>query len=242
MSRQLGGPFFAQGRSWPIACFDKGMGTQRPRGTTTRQAVVNAALAIAEQAGLERLTIRAVADRVGAPPMSLYTHFRNKNGLLDLMLAEVAARMYLCEWHPTWQAELIAMCRRVYHLFTDHPTWIQLLSRPTWLAEMPVREHLLELLADDGIEAADGLLLLSSAVLTVLGLVLVERSLTGPDGECVIERRFEHLKKWIEMPSGPRAAGTPALVSGVMRSEFERVFELSVGALVTGFEAKSAVA
>jgi AcrR family transcriptional regulator len=218
------------------------MRTRRPRGATTREAVVNAALAIADQNGLDHVKIRAVADRVGAPPMSLYTHFRNKDELLDLMLAEIAARMYLCEWHPTWQAELIAMCRRMYHLFTDHPMWIQLLSRPTWLAEMPVREHLLELMADDGIEAADGLLLLSSAVLTVLGLVLVEHALTGPDGECVVEKKFEHLKKWIETPVGLRATETPASASEVIRSEFERVFELSVGALVTGFEAKSAVA
>jgi AcrR family transcriptional regulator len=174
--------------------------------------------------------------------MSLYTHFSNKNELLDLMLAEIAARMYLCEWHPTWQAELIAMCRRIYRLFTDHPTWIQLLSRPTWLAEMPVRQHLLELMADEGREAADGLLLLSSAVLTVLGLVLVEHALTGPDGECVVEKKFEHLKRWIETPGGLQATGTPALASEVIRLELDRVFELSVGALVTGFEAKSAVA
>jgi AcrR family transcriptional regulator len=218
------------------------MQTRKPRGTTTREAVVNAALEVADQDGLDRLTIRAVADRVGVAPMSLYTYFRNKSGLLDLMLAEIATRMYRCEWHATWQAELIAMCRRVYHLFTDHPTWIQLLARPTWLAEMPVREHLLELMADDGIEAADGLLLLSSAVLTVLGLVLVEHALTGPDGECVVEKKFEHLKKWIETPAGLQATGTPTPASEVIRLELGRVFELSVGALVTGFEAKRAVA
>jgi AcrR family transcriptional regulator len=218
------------------------MRTQRPRGTTTREAVVNAALAVADQDGLDHLTIRAVADRVGAPPMSLYTHFSNKNELLDLMLAEIATRMYLCEWHPTWQAELIAMGRRVHRLFTEHPAWIQLLTRPTWIAEMPVREHLLELMAEDGIRAADGLLVLSSAVLTVLGLVLVEHTLTGPDGECVVEKNFEHLKKWIETPGGLRATETPAGVSEVIRFEFDRVFELSVGALVTGFEAKRAVA
>ena len=218
------------------------MRTRRPRGTTTREAVVNAALEISDQDGLARLTIRAVADRLGTPPMSLYTHFRNKNELLDLMLAEIAGRMYLCEWHPTWQAELIAMCRRVYRLFTDHPRWIQLLSRPTWLAEMPVREHLLELMARDRIEAAEGRLLLSSAVLTVLGLVLVEHALTGPDGERVVEKSFEHLKKWVEMPVELRATDTPAPVSEVIRLQLDRVFELSVGALVTGFEAKRAVA
>ncbi len=213
---------------------------RRPRGTTTREAVVDAALAIVAKEGLGRLTIRGLADRVGVPPMSLYTHFRNKNALLDLMLVELAARMYHCEWHPTWQAELLALCRRVYHLFTEHPTWLQLLSRPTWPTEEPARGYLLELMAEDGIEAADGLLLLSSAVLNVLGLVLVERALTRLDGECALEKKLEHLKKWLEMPAGLQAVGSlPALE--VIRSGFDRVFELSVGALVMGFEAKSAL-
>jgi AcrR family transcriptional regulator len=108
------------------------MRTRRQRGSTKREAVVSAALAIADQDGLAGLTIRAVADRVGAPTMSLYTHFRNKNELLDLMLMEIAARIYICERHPTWQAEMLALCRRVYHLLSEHPKWIPLLSRPVW--------------------------------------------------------------------------------------------------------------
>jgi AcrR family transcriptional regulator len=134
------------------------MRTRRQRGSTKREAVVSAALAIADQDGLAGLTIRAVADRVGAPTMSLYTHFRNKNELLDLMLMEIAARIYICERHPTWQAEMLALCRRVYHLLSEHPKWIPLLSRPVWPVELPLREHMLKLMVDDGIAAADGLM------------------------------------------------------------------------------------
>jgi AcrR family transcriptional regulator len=218
------------------------MRIQRARGSITRDAVVDAALAVADREGLGRLTIRAVADRVGAPPMSLYTHFSNKNELLDLMLAQIAAHIYTCEWHPTWQAELIAMCRRVRDLFTKHPKWIPLLSRPTWLAQMPVREHVLKLMAEEGIQAVDGLLALSSAVLTVLGLVLVEQALTGPEGAGVVEKKFEHLKKWMETPAGLRGLEAPTPVSGVIRFDFDRVFDLSVGALVAGFHATCGVA
>jgi DNA-binding transcriptional regulator YbjK len=47
------------------------MRKQRPRGTITRDAVVSAGLVVADRDGVEQLTIRAVADQVGAPAMSL---------------------------------------------------------------------------------------------------------------------------------------------------------------------------
>jgi AcrR family transcriptional regulator len=200
--------------------------------------VVDAALAAADEDGLHGLTIRAVAARVSAPPMSLYTHFRNKNELLDLMLERVAAQIYVCEWHSTWQAELLALCRRVYRLLNAHPNWIPLLSRPVWPVELPLREHMLKLMVDDGIPAADALVAVSSAVLTAIGLVLVEPALTGPDGECAVEKEYEHLKDWVETPAGVREPETRAAMSEIRRFPGHRVFELTIGALVTGFESK----
>ncbi|HEX3849399.1 MAG TPA: TetR/AcrR family transcriptional regulator [Polyangiaceae bacterium] len=185
------------------------MRNQRPRGSTTREAVVAAALAAVDQDGVDGLTIRAVADRVGAPPMSLYSHFRSKEELLDFMLEGVAARIYAGERHPTWQAEMLALCRRVYRLLSEHPRWIPLLSRPVWPVQLPLREHLLKLMINDGIPSADGLLAVSSAVLTALGLVLVEPALTGPDREYAVDKD---------------------------------VFELTINALVTGFESRRAAA
>ncbi len=218
------------------------MRIQRPRGSTTREAVIAAALAAVDQDGVAGLTIRAVAERVGAPPMSLYSHFRNKKELLDFMLEGVAARIYLCERHSTWQAELLALCRRVYRLLSEHPKWIPLLSRPVWPVELPLREHLLKLMVNDGIPPAEGLLVVSSAVLTAFGLVLVEPALTGPDGECAVDKEYEYLKSWTETPAGDREPETRTAISEIRRFERDRVFELIINALVAGFASKRAVA
>ncbi len=220
----------------------EGMRRQRPRGSTTREAVVAAALAAVDHAGVNGLTIRAVADRVGAPPMSLYSHFRNKKELLDFMLEGVAARIYVCERHPTWQAEMLALSRRVYRLLSEHPKWIPLLSRPVWPVELPLREHLLKLMVNDGIPPAKGLMAVSSAVLTALGFVLVEPALTGPDGEYAVDKEYEHLKDWTETPAGVREPETRAAMSEIGRFERDRVFELTINALVTGFRSIRAAA
>lgn len=67
---------------------------RRRRGATTQSQVVDAALAVADQVGIDRLTIRAVAKLADVPTMSLYSHFSSKDELLDLMHAEVTQRLF----------------------------------------------------------------------------------------------------------------------------------------------------
>ena len=56
-------------------------------------AVVAAAIGLADAGGLAAVTIRAVARAVGAAPMSLYTYVPGKAELLDLMLDAAYAAM-----------------------------------------------------------------------------------------------------------------------------------------------------
>ena len=61
-----------------------------------RSAATNAALSIYLQQGLDGLTMRAVASRVGVTPMALYRYFTNKTELLRA-LGEVALGEQLAE-------------------------------------------------------------------------------------------------------------------------------------------------
>ena len=49
--------------------------------------VVRTAVEIADAEGLEALSIRGVAARLGAPPMSLYRHIQGKENLIERMIA-----------------------------------------------------------------------------------------------------------------------------------------------------------
>jgi AcrR family transcriptional regulator len=57
-----------------------------PRPRLSVDAVVEAAIALADEAGLEAVTMRAVAERLGVSAMTLYTYVPGKAELLDLML------------------------------------------------------------------------------------------------------------------------------------------------------------
>ncbi|MGV8859143.1 TetR/AcrR family transcriptional regulator [Rhodoglobus sp.] len=66
----------------------------KKRTPITRQAVLLAALELADAEGSEALTMRKLADRLGVEAMSIYYHVPNKEailtGLVDLVFAEIA--------------------------------------------------------------------------------------------------------------------------------------------------------
>jgi AcrR family transcriptional regulator len=55
----------------------------------SREAIVAAAIEIADADGLEAVSIRRLATRLDARPMSLYSHIGRKGDLIDLMVDEV---------------------------------------------------------------------------------------------------------------------------------------------------------
>jgi len=215
------------------------MRRQRPRGTITRDDVVNAGLAVVDQVGVEGLTMRAVAQLAAAPTMSLYSHFKNKHELLDLMYVEVARRMYAYQGCPTWQAELVALAQRVHSLLSKHPNFAPLLSRPVPPLDITLREEVLKLMVADGMTPRDAFLALSTVALTSVGLVLVKRVLEGPsEGESGLSQRFALLKEWVE--TAPAGSTTQAALAEMAEFELDGTFRFAVQALIAGLEAKRA--
>jgi AcrR family transcriptional regulator len=64
------------------------------RREAVRREILDAAWSVAHDVGLAMLTLRAVADRVGMQPPSLYSHFPSKNAIYDAMF-EDSWRTYL---------------------------------------------------------------------------------------------------------------------------------------------------
>src|SRR3954462_447601 len=56
------------------------------RARVTRDRALRAAVALADEAGLESLTMRSLAQKLGVVPMALYKHVANKDDLIDGMV------------------------------------------------------------------------------------------------------------------------------------------------------------
>ena len=76
------------------------MTKQKPtiRKPLSRTRVLQAAVALADRAGLEAFSMRALAQELGVVPMALYKHVANKDELLDGMVDIVFSEIELpCE-------------------------------------------------------------------------------------------------------------------------------------------------
>jgi AcrR family transcriptional regulator len=160
----------------------------------TREQVVAAALRVADETGLDGLTIRAVASEAHTPPMSLYSHFAKKEELLDLMYEQVCQQIYPGPEYDSWQAALTRFCHNLREMLLAHPEWVPLLSRPAPVLSLPGRERLLELMTRAGLPAEQSMSMLSSAGMFGLGLVMVELSCREGDAVSGLAKRYENLR------------------------------------------------
>ena len=101
-----------------------------PDRSLTRAAIVLVAMEIADAEGLDAVSIRRVAAKLSARPMSLYTHIASKEDLIALMLNEAVAGVLLPEPLPgDWRVALRAIAHRSYHGFLAHPWALEALGR-----------------------------------------------------------------------------------------------------------------
>jgi AcrR family transcriptional regulator len=76
------------------------------RTQLTRQRVLAAAIDLADRDGIESISMRRLAQELGVEAMSLYTHVRNKNDLLDGMADAVIGEIPLSLDGADWRASL----------------------------------------------------------------------------------------------------------------------------------------
>jgi AcrR family transcriptional regulator len=79
------------------------------RKPLSRERVLQAAVALADEAGLEAFSMRALAQELGVVPMALYKHVANKDELLDGMVDSVFGEIELPPTDVDWRS---AMRRR----------------------------------------------------------------------------------------------------------------------------------
>jgi TetR/AcrR family tetracycline transcriptional repressor len=83
------------------------------RRVLDQATVVRTALALLDEVGLDALTMRALAHRLGVKAASLYRHVRNKDELLVLLGDEISGGIALVPPLGSWQKQLAAIARNV---------------------------------------------------------------------------------------------------------------------------------
>jgi AcrR family transcriptional regulator len=102
--------------------FEPPMGDRDRRAPLTRERVVTEALALIGGDGVDALTMRTLATRLGVVPGALYRHVRNKEQLHDLVLDAVLAEVDTTpEASAGWAEQLRQLANRVREVLERHP-------------------------------------------------------------------------------------------------------------------------
>ncbi|WP_080795786.1 TetR/AcrR family transcriptional regulator [Corynebacterium pacaense] len=97
------------------------------RSPLTLDAIVEAAINVAAEIGIDKLSMRKIADRVGVGVMSLYQRVPGKGELIDLMVDHVNGCAYDTDEPPDaasgWRSAMEEIAARNWQLFLQHP-WV----------------------------------------------------------------------------------------------------------------------
>lgn len=131
--------------------------TQGARAGLDRHRVVRVALDLLDEVGLDDLSMRRLAERLGVTAASLYWHVRDKGDLLTLLADAISAEMPLPDPTRSWRDELIAYAHEARRVALAHRDAARVLvaTIPTGPHRLQRIEALLEVLRRAGFRPAD---------------------------------------------------------------------------------------
>ncbi|MGP3927399.1 TetR/AcrR family transcriptional regulator [Streptomyces sp. 8N616] len=112
-----------------------------PRTPLSRERVLHAAVAYADEHGLEALSMRKLGEAVGVEAMSLYTHVANKDDLLDGMIDMMFSEIDLPSGEDGWKAAMRQRAVSVRRVLSRHRWAIGLMESRTSPGPATLRHH-----------------------------------------------------------------------------------------------------
>jgi AcrR family transcriptional regulator len=87
----------------------------QPRSPLTRERVLRTAVALADEGGIESLSMRKLAQALDVVPMALYRHVANKDELLDalvdVVVGEIDPALEGADWKTALRARILSARR-----------------------------------------------------------------------------------------------------------------------------------
>jgi TetR/AcrR family transcriptional regulator, tetracycline repressor protein len=194
------------------------------------EAIVEAALEIADADGPQAVSMRRVGARLGVAAMALYRHIANKDALLELMADHVLAELPHPDPSADWRDEMMRFWTAFHDLLLEHPAVAYvMLDMPVAGNELAVRgELVLASLIDGGLDEASAAEALTSLTWYTVGGALYAIGRSNPK-HVNLGARLALLSP-DEFPSVRRAA--PHFAADTSREYFIRGLEH----LIRGYE------
>jgi len=224
----------------------------QPRVPLSRERVLHAAIDVADEGGIDSLTMRKLAEKLGVEAMSLYHHVANKDAVLDGIidvivgkvdeaLADADTSVDPGEWKPILRTRILT----AREVMLRHPWVPAVIETRTTISPVLMRyfNALLGVLREGGFSYDLAHSALHAIGSRALGFT---QELFKPDGDpdedtdtAMLEQMGEELPYLVEMMMeiNPHADGEDSLGWCDDQSEFEFGLDLTLDGLERLMEA-----
>ncbi len=205
------------------------------REPVTRDRVLDTALALADEAGLEAVSMRRIGKTLGVEGMALYNHVANKDEILDGIVERVLVEIPLPAVDGQWRAEMRTRAIAARRVFLAHPWAIGLLEA-RYAGSSPTRlqyfDAVLGCLRAAGFDATLAMRAFSIIDSFVYGFILQEISLPFDDSDELQEVGDDLLRQMADAYPHLTEATVQAMAdSWDYDEQFEFGLDLILGAL-----------
>jgi AcrR family transcriptional regulator len=169
---------------WASSTWDRVLQPQ-PKNGLTRESIVAAGIALADEEGLEAVSIRRIAAQLGSSPMALYHYVPSKSDLLNLILDALSAEF---EWPAKrfrdWRSTLSHFAGETRRSLERHPWASALRAADPEYGPVCIRnvELLLTALSEFGLDTRTATRSLGVLFVFVNGFVAAESVAAGRRG------------------------------------------------------------
>jgi len=212
---------------------------RRPRGSLTREQIVAAALELADQEGLEALTMPTIARHLECGVMTIYGYIDDKEDLLDAIALSGLADFRLPRPLPSEPAALLmSWGRALRQTLLQHPSLPVIFLSRAVIGPGIFRgiEALLGALGRAGIRPAVGIHAIYAVLTYTTGFVAWELPRTRRQPQAAYAANWR--REFASLPPEDFPV-TGALLDELPRVAGEEQFEFGLGALATGLASEA---
>ena len=220
---------------------------QRPAGRRrdplTQDAIVQTAIRLLDQEGLDALSMRRLAEELDTGAASLYWHVGSKAGLLDLIFDQVIGEVEMPRpQSDRWQEQLKQVARAVRAVILRHRDIVRIsIGRiPMGPNALRVSEGVFAILRAGGVP--DQLAVTAQYLLFAIinGFTLDETTELGVDVRGPVDEEFANVARdYLASLPADQFPNLVAVADHIGYADNDQSFELLIGLFVDGLAARA---
>ncbi len=205
-----------------------------------RQAILTQAFCILNEAGLERLTLRRLAARLGVQAPAIYWHFRSKQALLDEMATQVFREALneapVFDASQSWQDFALSYCRGLRRTLLRYREGAKMFSG-TYLTDADLYAPMnssLRKFVDAGFSLRQSVIAMSTLYAYTVGFVIEEQAVAPLPGETDPKYDLANRNLRIDEDKYPLAHAAGAVMFADQDARFIEGVHLVIAGMGTG--------